>query len=47
MKKPDISALRNLSRKKGMRLMRDDGWVKVLAGTTSVEELFRVTQEDF
>ena len=47
MQKPDISALRSMARKKGMRLMRDDGWVKVLQGTTSVEELFRVTQEDF
>ncbi len=47
MQKPDISQLRGLARKKGMRLLRDDGWLKVLDGSTSVEELFRVTQEDF
>jgi len=47
MQKPDISHLRGLARKKGMRIMRDDGWAKVLDGSTSVEELFRVTQEDF
>ena len=47
MQKPDITQLRGLARKRGMRLLRDDGWTKVLNGTTSVEELFRVTQEDF
>jgi len=47
MGKPDASKLRSLARKKGMRFLRDDGWVKVLEGVTSVEELFRVTQEDF
>lgn len=46
MSKPDISQLRTLARKKGLVPLRDDGWSKVLAGTTSVEELFRVTQED-
>ena len=45
MQKPDITALRNLARKKGLRLLREDGWAKVLDGSTSVEELFRVTQE--
>ncbi len=45
MQKPDTAALRSLARKKGMRLLREDGWQKVLAGKTSVEELFRVTQE--
>ncbi len=47
MQKPDISKLRSLARKKGMRFLREDGWTKVLSGVTSVEELFRVTQEDF
>jgi len=47
MEKPDSSRLRALARKKGMRFLREDGWAKVLDGTTSVEELFRVTQEDF
>lgn len=30
----------------GMRTLRDDGWVKVRAGRTTVEEVARVTQED-
>jgi len=45
MQKPDIGQIRALARKKGMRFLREDGWRKVLDGTTSVEELFRVTQE--
>lgn len=47
MQKPDISKLRALARKKGLRHLRDDAWRKVLLGQTSVAELFRVTQEDF
>lgn len=46
MDRPDIAQLRALARKKGMRPLRDDGWRKVLSGETSVEELFRVTQEE-
>ncbi|MCB1052525.1 MAG: type II secretion system ATPase GspE [Acidobacteria bacterium] len=46
MQKPDVSQIRALARKKGMRLIREDGWAKVLQGRTSVEELFRVTQEN-
>lgn len=45
MKKPDITEVRSLARKKGMRTLREDGWKKVLDGVTTVEELFRVTQE--
>jgi type II secretion system protein E len=29
----------------GMRTLRDDGWLKVLAGGTTVEEVLRVTEE--
>ena len=32
--------------KMGMRTLRDDGWTKVLAGITTVEEVLRVTDED-
>ena len=32
--------------KHGLRTLRDDGWCKVLAGTTTVEEVLRVTEED-
>lgn len=45
MKRPDVGEIRALARKKGMRTLREDGWRKVLDGVTTVEELFRVTQE--
>jgi len=35
-----------LARKNGMRLMRDDGWSKVLKGLTTIEEIARVTKVD-
>ncbi|HMP90006.1 MAG TPA: ATPase, T2SS/T4P/T4SS family [Kiritimatiellia bacterium] len=35
------SALRD-----GMHTLRDDGWNKVLAGVTTIEEVLRVTEED-
>ena len=30
----------------GMRTLRDDGWTKVLAGQTTIEEVLRVSEED-
>ncbi len=45
MKRPDVTELRSLARKKGMKTLREDGWRKVLDGVTTVEELFRVTHE--
>ena len=30
----------------GMRTLRDDGWIKVLRGVTTVEEVLRVSEED-
>ncbi len=32
--------------KSGMHTLRDDGWNKVLAGVTTIEEVLRVTEED-
>lgn len=34
----------NNARKKGLKLMREDGWSKVLQGYTTVEEIVRVTK---
>ncbi|HEX9418971.1 MAG TPA: type II/IV secretion system protein, partial [Methylomirabilota bacterium] len=31
---------------RGMVTLRDDGWAKIRAGITTVEEILRVTQED-
>ncbi|MBI2437306.1 MAG: type II/IV secretion system protein, partial [Lentisphaerae bacterium] len=30
----------------GMQTLRDDGWVKVREGTTTIEEVLRVTEEE-
>jgi len=41
---PSISDLRKRAKEKGMATMMQDGILKVLDGTTSLEEIFRVTQ---
>jgi len=33
-----------VARKKGLKLMREDGWTKVLKGMTTIEEIVRVTK---
>jgi len=38
--------LQVVARKDGLKLMREDGWSKVLAGMTTVEEIVRVTKTD-
>lgn len=35
-----------LARKQGLKLMREDGWTKVIKGMTTVEEVVRVTKID-
>jgi len=40
---PSIGALRKLATKKGMILMRQDGFIKILEGITTIEEVERVT----
>ncbi len=35
-----------VARKQGLKLMRDDGWTKVIKGMTTVEEIVRVTKID-
>jgi len=32
---------------KGMKTLREDGLLKVAAGITTIEEVLRVTQEDY
>jgi len=41
----DASTLRNAARERGMRSLREDGWLKLAAGQTALEEVLRVTQE--
>jgi type II secretion system protein E len=39
-------ALREAACQQGMHTLREDGWMKVLAGITTVEEVVRVTRQD-
>lgn len=42
---PSISALRDKAIKKGMVSMKEDGFIKVLEGTTTIEEVERIAGE--
>jgi general secretion pathway protein E len=46
MKKADAAAIRRACTAKGMKILRQDGAERVMAGQTTIEELLRVTQED-
>jgi type II secretory ATPase GspE/PulE/Tfp pilus assembly ATPase PilB-like protein len=39
-----LPTLRQIAREQGMRGLREDGWLKVQAGLTTVEEVLRVIQ---
>jgi len=45
MRNEDASEIAGTARRHGMRNLREDGWMKVRRGVTSVEEVMRVTQE--
>ncbi|MCL6630270.1 MAG: type II secretion system protein GspE, partial [Armatimonadetes bacterium] len=40
------SEIRDAACARGMRTLRQDGWIKVKKGITTVEEVVRVTQQD-
>ena len=44
--KKDANIIKEEARKKGMRTLREDGWLKVGQGITTVAEVLRVTQEE-
>jgi type II secretory ATPase GspE/PulE/Tfp pilus assembly ATPase PilB-like protein len=46
LEKKDSNIIKEAARKKGMRTLREDGWLKVQQGTTTVSEVLRVTQEE-
>ena len=46
MQKTDAATIRRACTAKGMKLLRQDGAERILAGHTTIEELLRVTQED-
>jgi general secretion pathway protein E len=43
LKSPNAGALREIAQSQGMTTLRQDGWRKVQAGLTTVEEVLRVT----
>ena len=46
LKQASTSELRHLAVQLGMKSLREDGWQKVVAGHTTVDEVLRLTQED-
>jgi len=42
----DSNIIKEASRKSGMRTLREDGWLKVKQGVTTISEVLRVTQEE-
>jgi type II secretory ATPase GspE/PulE/Tfp pilus assembly ATPase PilB-like protein len=46
LKQASTSEIRRLAVQMGMKGLREDGWRKVAAGLTTVEEVVRLTQED-
>jgi general secretion pathway protein E len=45
MRNADSVDLTTAARRNGMRNLREDGWLKVKQGTTTADEVLRVTQE--
>ncbi|HMO26429.1 MAG TPA: hypothetical protein PKB10_09175, partial [Tepidisphaeraceae bacterium] len=41
---PDVTQLRKYCRERGLVTLRDDGFAKVKAGLTTVDEVLRVTE---
>jgi len=46
LEKKDSNIIKDRARKNGMRTLREDGWIKVKEGITTVSEVLRVTQEE-
>lgn len=46
MNRVSAATLADIARKQGMRTLRNDGWTKVKAGVTTIEEVLRVTQNE-
>ncbi len=46
MDKAPANIIKRRAREQGMRTLRQDGWAKVRQGITTIEEVFRVTQEE-
>jgi len=42
--KKDSNIIKEAARKNGLRTLREDGWLKVKQGITTISEVLRVTQ---
>jgi type II secretory ATPase GspE/PulE/Tfp pilus assembly ATPase PilB-like protein len=46
LRREPTNNLKNQARRMGMRTLRDDAWLKVFNGTTTIEEAVAITQMD-
>jgi len=46
LKRSSADMIKDAAVRQGMRTLRDDGWLKVRSGVTTVAEVVRVTQEE-
>jgi general secretion pathway protein E len=46
LEKKDSNVIKETARREGMRTLREDGWLKVKQGVTTIHEVLRVTQEE-
>ncbi len=46
LEKKDANIIKEAARMNGMRTLREDGWLKVKQGITTISEVLRVTQEE-
>jgi general secretion pathway protein E len=46
LEKKESHIIKEAARKSGMRTLREDGWMKVKQGVTTISEVLRVTQEE-
>jgi general secretion pathway protein E len=46
LEKKDSNVIKEVARRNGMRTLREDGWLKVKQGVTTLSEVLRVTQEE-
>ena len=46
LEKKDSHIIKEAARRNGMRTLREDGWLKVKQGVTTLSEVLRVTQEE-
>ena len=45
VRRANATEIREISLRKGMKTLREDGWAKVFKGVTSVKEIMRVTED--